>query len=105
MTQNNDWDEHAHFSPDGQWIVWASSRGIAQKKSGVDARLDYWIMKVDGSEPKRLTFFNEPQHSMFVRGGAITSDLSWDREGKSFVGFVQVLSRRAVSPAYRFLLD
>ncbi|MCK4221445.1 MAG: PD40 domain-containing protein, partial [Dehalococcoidia bacterium] len=67
------WDEHAHYSPDGSRIVWASSRGYAYDTKAVhwaDAarslKLDYWIMDADGSNKQRLTYFNEPGHDEYI---------------------------------------
>ncbi|MDR7547717.1 MAG: hypothetical protein QN149_10620, partial [Armatimonadota bacterium] len=59
LTQNREWDEHAHFTPDGRAIVWASSEGIAMRKDPRDLRLDYWTMAPDGRGKRRLTWYNE----------------------------------------------
>ncbi len=69
LTQTTDWDHHAHYSADGRQVVWSSSRGLNVKFRSVeglnwrrDVRTDLWAMNRDGSEPRRLTFFNEPGH-------------------------------------------
>ncbi len=69
LTQTADWDHHAHYSADGRHIVWSSSRDLNVKFRSVeglnwrrDIRTELWIMNRDGSEPRRLTFFNQRGH-------------------------------------------
>jgi Tol biopolymer transport system component len=69
LVQSSDWDHHAHYSADGRQIVWASSRGLNVRFRSVeglnwrrDIRTDLWVMNRDGSESRRLTFFNERGH-------------------------------------------
>jgi hypothetical protein len=69
LTQTFDWDHHAHYSADGRQVIWASSRDLNVKFRSVeglnwrrDVRTDLWVMNRDGSEPRRLTFFNERGH-------------------------------------------
>lgn len=69
LTQTADWDHHAHYSADGRQVVWASSRGLNVTFRSVeglnwrrDVRTELWVMNRDGSEPRRLTFFNERGH-------------------------------------------
>ncbi len=67
LTDNDAWDEHAHFTPDGRYIVWVSSRDIPQFKQArtfLDTlknppKLDFWIMNTDGSQQRRLSYFND----------------------------------------------
>lgn len=78
LTHNDEWDEHAHFTPDGSHIVWVSSEGIAQRKGKTlieiienPPRLEYWIMDPDGTQKQRLSYFNDPFSPGFrdVSGG------------------------------------
>ena len=69
ITHTPDWDHHAHYSPDGRQIVWASTRGLNVRFRSVeglnwrrDIRTELWVMNRDGSEPRRLTFFNQRGH-------------------------------------------
>ena len=69
LTQTNDWDHHAHYSADGRQVVWASSRSLNVRFRSVeglnwrrDVRTELWVMNRDGSEPRRLTYFNERGH-------------------------------------------
>ena len=80
------WDEHAHFLPGGEHILWMSSSGIRQKKFAVAPRTDYWIMRKDGTEKKRLTRFNEDKSSAFYRKTA--ADWSADPTGGRIVAYL-----------------
>lgn len=83
------WDEHAHFSPDGKNIVWMSSRGLRFTIKPFDLQTEFWLMKADGSNPKRLTFFHEPASAHALRKDfAVAADIAWSPDGKSLVGLV-----------------
>jgi Tol biopolymer transport system component len=86
------WDEHAHYSPDGKKIVWASSRGLKYDGQSMEevfasTMLDYWIMDANGSNQERLTYFNEPDHQHYLGGDhPVTAvDFSWSPDGKRIV--------------------
>ena len=65
LTHEKGYDAEGSYSPDGQWIAFASNRaGYSEKLSDEDAKLfaqdpsymmDIYIMKADGSQVKRLT--------------------------------------------------
>ncbi len=83
-----EWDEHAQYSPDGRRIVWMSSRGLGLPDNPQKIRSDYWIMSADGSNQRRLTYFNEPGHPEYVPGGATAADSSWGPNGKEIVAYI-----------------
>lgn len=94
-----DWDEHAHYSPDGKKIVWMSSMGysfdpdkmefpLGYWGTPADLKTDYWIMNANGSDKRRLTYFNEPGHPEYIGGQAIASDCSWSPDGNKLVALV-----------------
>ena len=91
------WDEHAHFSPTGDRIVWMSSRGLpgrgalpwSQYMNWLSTEL--WIMRPDGSEKQKLTHFNDPNHSMYCGGRAIVADGDFSRDGKKYLVLVNVM--------------
>lgn len=93
LTNNpNSWDEHAHYSPDGKKIIWASSRGYPYGGETMEeilktTKLDYWIMDADGSNKQKLTYFNEPGHEHYIGGDppVKTVDYSWNPDGKKIV--------------------
>ncbi|MEN0059386.1 MAG: M28 family peptidase [Bdellovibrio sp.] len=65
LTKEKGYDAEASYSPDGQWIAFASNRaGYSEKLEGEDLKLfqqdpsymmDIYIMKADGTQVKRLT--------------------------------------------------
>jgi hypothetical protein len=52
--------EFAFYTPSGDAIIWG--RGYDTGMAG----MDYWIMGPDGSNPQRLTYFNEPWSTEFL---------------------------------------
>ncbi len=91
-----DWDEHAHYSPDGGAIAWMSSTGldvVYGSTQGVDwadyLKTELWIMAADGSQKQQLTYFNTPGHPEHVPGArCIVSDSTWDPDGSGLVACV-----------------
>ncbi|WP_347356349.1 M28 family peptidase [Bdellovibrio sp.] len=65
LTKEKGYDAEGSYSPDGQWIAFASNRaGYTEKLEGEDKKLfeqdpsymmDIYIMKADGTQVKRLT--------------------------------------------------
>ncbi|MNK08047.1 translocation protein TolB [compost metagenome] len=65
LTKEKGYDAEGSYSPDGQWIAFASNRsGYIEKLEGEDKKffdqdssymMDIYIMKADGSQVKRLT--------------------------------------------------
>ena len=84
------WDEHAHMSPDGTKIIWASSQDITATRNYFVPFLDFWMMDPDGSNRHRLTFFNEASHPNYIPSGAVTGDLSFSADGKTLLGRVEL---------------
>jgi acetyl esterase/lipase len=98
LTENRDWDEHAHYSPDGRWIVWICSTNIPQVHSRSlqemtrnPPKTDAWLMRADGSDKRRLTRFNDPNapEGRDASGGVIVGDISWGPDSQSFVAKIQ----------------
>lgn len=84
----DDWDEHAHYSPDGRKIVWMSSTGYDMDQ----LRNDFWIMDRDGSNKKQLTFFNTPGHPHYVGTPIVAADSSWGPDGKKIIAYIKTES-------------
>ena len=77
-----EWDEHAHFSPDGEWIVWMSSSGYGmntERRWWDYLKTDYWMMTADGSQKTKISFYNENTSELDTR--VICSDCSWNADG------------------------
>jgi hypothetical protein len=94
LTDNDEWDEHAHFTLDGKYIVWVSSEGINQNKGDslddiieYPPKLEYWIMNVDGSNKQRLSGFNHagaPEY-LNIKEGVGLGDFEWGPDGATIV--------------------
>ncbi len=87
LTNSNDaWDEHAHYTPSGNGIIWMSSKGNPPPTSG-SVMSDYWIMNADGTDQIRLTYFNDPSAPEYVTGvtHVTAADCAWSGDGNSLV--------------------
>jgi hypothetical protein len=69
------------MSPDGSRIIWASSRDVAVEREYFVPFLDYWIMDPDGSNPRRLTHFNDPDAPEYFEDGVVTADFAFSGDG------------------------
>ena len=92
LTQNNELDENAHFSPDGKWIAWVSSSDIPQLRASSlqdtsmhPFKTEVWIMKADGSHRQRLTRFNDSTSAEGAHApvGVTADDIAWGPDSKS----------------------
>jgi Tol biopolymer transport system component len=85
-----EWDEHAHYSPDGKCIVWMSTMNAGSERGLLKTEL--WIMSADGSGQTQLTFFNDPDSFMYSDDsyGVVPADLSWSPIGTQFALLVIV---------------
>jgi Tol biopolymer transport system component len=80
---DKDYNEHGFYKPDGTKICWMSS--TESTKGGTD----WWMMNTDGTDKKRLTYFNEPKSGHY-EGHALWAGLgSFSPDGKRFIGGVQ----------------
>lgn len=82
----NEWNEHSDLSPDGTKIVWVSSSGI-QLVSG-NEKTDYWVMDSDGSNKRRLTWFNTPGFPESQTAPVAAATSAWSPDGSQFLGYV-----------------
>jgi hypothetical protein len=78
------YNEHACYTPDGKKIVWMSS--VGNKNKGTD----WWIMNVDGTEKKRISFFNDKKSKQFEGKTRWCGMISFSPDGKRFIGGVQL---------------
>lgn len=79
-TEDATWDEHAHYSPDGQRIIWMSSKGYGmntERKWWDHLRTEYWIMNSDGTGKTQMTLYNQDNPGKRI----ICSDCDWCLDG------------------------
>lgn len=90
---DDDWDEHAHYSPDGRHIAWMSSEGLdvvygsTQGKEWANyLKTELWIMEAGGANKQQLTHFNTPGHPEYMDGArCVVSDSAWSPDGRRIV--------------------
>lgn len=88
LTDNRKWEEHAHVSPDGEWIVFM--RGLQDLMPLAYLESELWIMRRDGSDQRQLTHFHEPGHPHFVsETGVVVADNDWSPDGREIALFTQ----------------
>ncbi len=93
---DNDWDEHAHYSPDESKIAWMSSTGFDIEWGDISGHnwkkyliTELWIMDVTGSNKQRVTYFNEPGYPEYMNGKrCVVSDSAWSPDGKEIIATV-----------------
>jgi len=69
-----EWDEHAHLSPLHDAFSWMSSTPYGTESTdsyGQWLRTELWLMNVDGSDQRRITFYNETED-------VIVADNDWN---------------------------
>ena len=90
-TSEEEWDEHAHFSPVDTKIIWMSSEGYGmntEKDWWNYLRTDYWMMDHDGSNKTRITFYNE-EVTQDIR--VICSDCCFSPDGSKLATTMLIL--------------
>ena len=94
LTNDKEWNEHAHYTADGRYIVWGATKGIEQPRVHTlmetiqnPPKREFWIMKSDGSCKYRLSGFNNPEAPEYIsiEGGVGFGDFDWGPDGKTIV--------------------
>ncbi len=90
LTKTNDqYEEQAVFSPDGQRITFMSTKdqSPAYDPSGDfwgTFRTDVWLMRADGSGAERLTYFSDAAHTEYLPAAVNRAiPVSWAPDGKA----------------------
>lgn len=76
------YNEHAELNSRGDTLVFMSSAD--EQNSGTD----YWLMDADGTNKRRLTYFNEPRHAEYSPNPLVAADSSWSPDGDQIVAYV-----------------
>jgi len=92
----NDWDEHAHYSPDGKHIAWMSATGLGINMTSIgdyawEEQLitELWLMNSNGTDKQRLTHFNDDGYAESLGGKrAIVSDMTWSPDSRKLAVLV-----------------
>ncbi len=96
-----EWDEHAHYSPDGQKIVWMSSAGYDMNP----LKADFWIMDYDGSHKQQLTFFNTSTHVHYMGAPIVAADSSWGPDGQKIIAYIKTESKGLASDGSIIMIE
>lgn len=81
----DNWDEHARPRPIGNKLMFASSFGNPNS-SLADLQEDYWTMNYDGTDKKRMTWFQDPASAYYLQGFT-ASDNDWSPDGTQSVAY------------------
>ena len=97
------WTEAATIHPAGEKIVYMSSEGYPLQYASASwwtwLKTDYWIMDLDGSDRRRLTYFNAPGHAEYNGDRVNAAAFKFSPDGTKMVG---VLSRNAALEIWIF---
>ncbi len=117
---DKDWDEHAHYSPDGSKILWMSGAGLNVKFRNVyglnwvkDVKTELWMMNHDGTAARRLTYFNQRGHpdwawfqkNLFPTSRVVVSDSSFSPDGTKAVVCFAYESRWGMISSFLAIID
>jgi Tol biopolymer transport system component len=83
LADNGCYNEHASYTPDGRHIIWMTSKD--NKNHGTD----WWIMRSDGSNKRRLTHFNQEGYPEGDRRPTYACLGHFAPNGKQFLGGIQ----------------
>ncbi len=87
LTDNTDQDSFPRFTLDGNSIIWATTMGIDNNVTGLS---DYWIMNKDGSNRRRMTYYNSKSSPDYVPRGAYASSFEFGPDSKNICALVKV---------------
>ncbi len=78
-------NENMEYSPDGKYIAWSHHD---EKEAG--RKVEIWLMRSDGSDPVRLTYFNAIGHAhrkqyQPIRFTNACLELDWSPDGQAIV--------------------
>ena len=71
-----------------------TSKAQPYKLRADDLKTDYWLMNPDGSNKRRLTYFNQPGHPHYMKEGVAAADGAWSPDGRRYLAYLIVDVRR-----------
>lgn len=109
LTATRSLDRFARLTPDGRWVVWASSLSqrddepvFERRVKSTDTALDLWLMDSGGRLARRLTRFNDATSSDYF-GRVMTGAAAWSRDGRQLL--VPLVSLSAGGGGGLYLLE
>jgi hypothetical protein len=83
------WNEHSHYARDNSRIIFDSSMNITMTRTYFVPFLDYWTMNTDGSNPVRLTYFNDPSAPEYYQYGLSAADFDFSTNSSVIFGSLE----------------
>ena len=77
------WSEFPETMPAGNKLVYMSTTDTDRRPGKYEC--DLWSMNYDGSDKRRLTFFNDPKSPDYVPEGICLCDPRWNSDGSQLV--------------------
>ena len=92
-----DWEEHAHYSPDGEKISYMSTSPFQDfsVRDISSIRAEAFLMNPDGSGKQQLTHFSEPGFPEYTSERSVAACSSWSPDGSKLL-----LSQILAGPNY-----
>lgn len=75
-----DVNRFASLAPNGRWVAWATNRDQPEPRPGAAPALELWMMRTDGFDARRLTWFSAPFGDSYLGPTAVRS-AAWSPEG------------------------
>jgi Tol biopolymer transport system component len=86
LTDGHDYHEHPDFTPDGEHVVWMTTREATGYFGIVGT--DWWVMRADGTNPRRMTYYEEPFHPHSEGAARWPGQVAFAEDGSFFYGGV-----------------
>ncbi len=111
LTQGKDYNEHPNVvkTPSGDWIIYMSTKGAERYPGHISLGTDWWAMRLDGSEAKRLTYMDSRKPNNPESSGApmIATTAAISPSGDYFLGDIQddLVKQTGLVRVVRFTCD
>ncbi len=87
------WDEHGHLSPEHDVFSYISSWPYPVRLNNRHwswLKTEIWLMNVNGTKRRRITFFNSPFHPDYLNQRVIAADHCWHPDGREIAVYLQL---------------
>lgn len=100
------WTEAVHSHPRNGRVFYMSSEGYAincgSKKWWEWLKTDYWMIRPDGTNRKRITWFNDVRHPEYNGDVVNVAQFSWNPQGDKFCGVLNRTGRKSALEIWIF---